>query len=115
MLLFKQDWIKNIVLDDLPEPLQHLVLTAEEEGLDRNTAISFTLLVGREMGGQMYPVPKVDKIITSLRRRLIVQELERSVEYARIARTFGVTEQWVREIHHTMLEEKRKPKQQALF
>ena len=70
-LMYLGDWITEINFDDLPEELQQIVLTAEEHlgrhALDRATAVRYAIMIAEEFGGMHYPLPKIDKVLSSIR------------------------------------------------
>ena len=115
MLVVNAQWFERIDADDLPESLRHLVERAEQEGIaDRGTCVRFAVLTGLELGGDCYPIPKLDRALSSLRRRMIEAELGKR-SYKEIAHAYGVTERHVRQIEADRRAPRSPWRQQSLM
>lgn len=77
-----------IDISDLPEPLDQI---AKLIGMDS------TKLLVKQFGGEMLYLPKIETMVAPLRDKLIRQEFN-GYNYEALARKYGITSRWVRQI-----------------
>ncbi|TVL96027.1 MAG: hypothetical protein CV087_23985 [Candidatus Brocadia sp. WS118] len=81
--------------NDLPPVYQQIA---------RVIGIENTVKLGKEFGGEPFYLPKLDTCLARVKRRKIIEECKGG-NYGELARKYGVTSSWVREI---VREHKRK-------
>lgn len=83
-----EDWIKDLTLDMIPEPYDHI---AQVIGIEN--FINLTKIVG---GTTMY-VPKADNILKPVRDKKIKAEFN-GYNHGQLARKYNLSERWIIEI-----------------
>lgn len=97
----------DIQIDDLPEDLRQM---ADLIGFEA------VLALVRARGGESIYLPKLERIAASARNRAILAEFD-GANHRELARKYGLTVTWVREILGMNRKEKQKPfaKQMRMF
>ncbi|GAN34859.1 MAG: Mor transcription activator family protein [Candidatus Brocadia sinica] len=78
----------EIRLDDLPPTYQQIAMVIGIENVVK---------LGRELGGEQFYLPKLDVCLARVKKRKIIEEFKGG-NYGELARKYGVTSFWVREI-----------------
>lgn len=78
----------EIRLDDLPPTYQQIAMVIGIENVVK---------LGRELGGEQFYLPKLDVCLARVKKRKIIDEFKGG-NYGELARKYGVTSFWVREI-----------------
>ncbi len=85
-----EQWLEEISPDQLPEPFKSMVN-------DCQVPIKYVIVLARHFGGGMVYFPKLDKALIRIRDEKIRKEFN-GHNYRDLARKYGITESWVREI-----------------
>lgn len=79
-------------------------LSPAYQQIARVIGIGNAVKLGKELGGEPFYLPKLDICLARVKKRKIIEEF-RGGNYGELARKYGVTSSWVREI---IREHKRK-------
>ncbi len=82
------DWIKEITIDQLPEPYKSIAL---ELGMED------TIKLANLYQGTGFYLPKLDGVLSEIRNKKIREEFNGS-NYKVLARKYDLTERWIYEI-----------------
>lgn len=78
----------DIRLNDLPSIYQHIAMSIGVENV---------IKLGKNFGGEPLYLPKLDACLARVKKRKIIEEFKRG-NYVELARKYGVTSAWVRQI-----------------
>jgi Mor family transcriptional regulator len=87
-LNFDGEWVKELKIEDVPRAFRPLVETLGIEGAAK---------LSNAYPGMSIYVPKPETLFERLRNDLIRRDL-RTMSYREVARKYGLTEQWIRQI-----------------
>lgn len=85
---FDGEWVKELKIEDVPRAFRPLV---EAIGIEAAAALA------NAYPGMSIYVPKPETLFERLRNDLIRRDL-RTMSYREVARKYGLTEQWIRQI-----------------
>lgn len=86
----RDKWLEEISPDDLPEPFRTMIN-------DCQVPMKYVIMLARHYGGGMVYFPKLDKPLIRIRDEKIREEFN-GHNHRDLARKYGITESWVREI-----------------
>ncbi len=92
-----EDWIKNIDIEDLDEPYYSLA---------KNMGIEIAIKIAKIFQGSQIYFPKLEKACSPKRKELIKKEFN-GYNFAELAKKYGYTERWIREICTDMVSKER--------
>lgn len=95
-----EDWMKELVMEDLPEPYLSIA-----ERFGRETALG---LMEMFQGSQIY-FPKLETVVTDRKKELLLEEFD-GYNFKELSQKYGYSERWVRKIcEEKVTKERNRP------